>query len=38
MESIPIPATRNYVELVLRDAEIYRQLMTDSPRFAECKP
>ena len=37
LESIPIPATRTYVELVLRDAEIYRQLMMDSPRFAECE-
>ena len=36
MESIPIPATRSYVELVLRDAEIYRQLKTGSPHFAVC--
>ncbi len=36
LESIPIPATRAYVELVLRDAEIYRQLMNGSPHFAEC--
>jgi soluble lytic murein transglycosylase len=36
MESIPIPATRTYVELVLRDAEIYRQLLTGSPHFATC--
>ena len=36
LESIPIAATRTYVELVLRDAEIYRQLMTNSPRFAAC--
>jgi soluble lytic murein transglycosylase len=36
LESIPIPATRSYVELVLRDAEIYRQLLTGSPRFAVC--
>jgi soluble lytic murein transglycosylase len=36
LESIPIPATRSYVELVLRDAEIYRQLLTRSPRFAAC--
>jgi soluble lytic murein transglycosylase len=35
-ESIPIPATRTYVELVLRDAEIYRQLMGGSPHFAQC--
>jgi soluble lytic murein transglycosylase len=38
LESIPIPATRTYVELVLRDAEIYRQLLTRSPHFAKCSP
>jgi soluble lytic murein transglycosylase len=37
LESIPIPATRTYVELVLRDAEIYRQLLSNSPHFAECR-
>ncbi|MGA3325831.1 MAG: transglycosylase SLT domain-containing protein [Terriglobia bacterium] len=36
LESIPIPATRTYVELVLRDAEIYRQLLSGSPHYAEC--
>jgi soluble lytic murein transglycosylase len=36
LESIPIPATRTYVELVLRDAEIYRQLLTGTPHFAQC--
>ena len=36
LESIPIPATRIYVEQVLRDAEIYRQLLTGSPHFAKC--
>ncbi len=36
LESIPIPATRAYVELVLRDAEVYRQLMNGSPHFAVC--
>ena len=36
LESIPIPATRTYVELVLRDAEIYRQLLSGSPHFAVC--
>jgi soluble lytic murein transglycosylase len=36
LESIPIQATRSYVELVLRDAETYRQLLTGSPRFAVC--
>jgi soluble lytic murein transglycosylase len=38
LESIPIPATRTYVELVLRDAEIYRRLLSGSPHFAECPP
>jgi hypothetical protein len=36
LESIPIPATRTYVELVLRDAEVYRQLLGGSPHFAQC--
>ncbi len=36
LESIPIPATRTYVELVLRDAVIYRQLLSGSPHFAVC--
>jgi soluble lytic murein transglycosylase len=36
LESIPIPATRTYVELVLRDAEIYRQLLGGTPYFAQC--
>jgi soluble lytic murein transglycosylase len=36
LESIPIQATRIYVEAVLRDAEVYRQLMTKSPHFAVC--
>jgi soluble lytic murein transglycosylase len=36
LESIPIPATRTYVELVLRDAEVYRQLLSGSPHFATC--
>jgi soluble lytic murein transglycosylase len=36
LESIPIPATRTYVELVLRDAEVYRQLLCGSPHFAKC--
>jgi soluble lytic murein transglycosylase len=38
METIPIPATRAYVEAVLRDTAIYRQLMTGAARFAECQP
>jgi soluble lytic murein transglycosylase len=36
LESIPIPATRTYVEQVLRDAEVYRQLIGGSPHFATC--
>lgn len=36
LESIPIPATRIYVEQVLRDAEVYRQIMSGSPHFAVC--
>jgi soluble lytic murein transglycosylase len=36
LESIPIPATRTYVEAVLRDAEVYRQLLSGSPHFAKC--
>ena len=36
LESIPFSATRIYTEAVLRDAEIYRQLMSGSPRFAQC--
>jgi len=38
LESVPIPATRTYVELVLRDAAIYRVLISGSPHFAECAP
>jgi soluble lytic murein transglycosylase len=38
LESIPIPATRNYVELVLRDAEVYRKLTSSAPQFAQCPP
>jgi soluble lytic murein transglycosylase len=36
LEAIPIRATRVYVESVLRDAAIYRQLMTGSAKFAVC--
>lgn len=36
LEAIPIRATRVYVESVLRDAAIYRQLLTGSARFAMC--
>ncbi len=36
LEAIPIRATRVYVEAVLRDAAIYRQLLTGSAKFAAC--
>jgi len=37
LESIPIASTRAYVEHVLRDAAIYRQLLTGSASFADCR-
>jgi len=36
LEAIPIRATRVYVESVLRDAAIYRQLLTGAAKFAKC--
>jgi soluble lytic murein transglycosylase len=36
LEAIPIRATRVYVESVLRDAAIYRQLLTGSAKFGMC--
>lgn len=36
VETIPIPSTRGYVEWVLRDSVIYRQLMTGKVKFASC--
>lgn len=36
LETIPIPATRIYVERVVRDAYIYRKLITGSPVFKKC--
>jgi len=36
LETIPIPATRGYVEAVLRDAAIYRQLLSGTAKFARC--
>jgi soluble lytic murein transglycosylase len=36
LEAIPIHATRVYVESVLRDGAIYRQLLTGSAKFATC--
>lgn len=37
LETIPIPATRGYVEAVLRDAAIYRQLLSGTAKFAKCR-
>lgn len=37
LETIPIPATRAYVEAVLRDAAIYRQLLGGTAKFAKCR-
>ena len=36
LETIPIPATRGYVEAVLRDAAIYRRLLSGTAKFAKC--
>jgi peptidoglycan lytic transglycosylase len=36
METIPIPATRLYVERVVRDAVMYRKLMAGKPVFKKC--
>ena len=36
LETIPIPATRIYVEKVVRDAVIYRKMMTGTPGFKKC--
>ncbi|HLY61761.1 MAG TPA: transglycosylase SLT domain-containing protein [Terriglobia bacterium] len=36
LETIPIPATRIYVEKVVRDAAIYRKMMTGTPGFKKC--
>jgi soluble lytic murein transglycosylase len=36
LEAIPIQATRVYVESVLRDAAIYRQLLTGAAKFTRC--
>jgi peptidoglycan lytic transglycosylase len=38
LESIPIPATRIYVERVLRDATIYRQFLTGAAPYVDCRP
>ncbi len=36
LETIPFRETRTYVEGVLRDAAIYRQLLSGSPKFKKC--
>jgi soluble lytic murein transglycosylase len=36
-ETIPLRETRVYVQMVLRDAEIYRQLLTGKAAFAACE-
>ena len=36
-ETIPFRETRLYVQAVLRDAEVYRQLMTGNAGFASCE-
>ncbi len=36
VESIPFSVTRVYVQAVLRDAAVYRALMTTAPAFAAC--
>jgi len=36
VESIPFPETRTYVQTVLRDQVVYRQLMAGKPRFKAC--
>jgi soluble lytic murein transglycosylase len=38
VESIPFPETRAYVETILRDAAVYRRLMTEKPKFRPCGP
>lgn len=36
VESIPFRETRLYVEAVMRDAGVYRRLLSGSPRFLKC--
>jgi len=36
LETIPIPATRVYVEAVLRDRGIYRDLLAGEAKFVKC--
>lgn len=37
LETIPIPSTRAYVERVIRDAAIYRKLLSGKAAFADCR-
>lgn len=37
LETIPIPATRTYVEALLRDVGIYRALLNRTAKFARCR-
>ena len=37
VESIPFPETRGYVEVVLRDELIYRELMAGKSKFKPCR-
>jgi soluble lytic murein transglycosylase len=36
MESIPFDETRGYVQAVLRDREMYRQMLTGAARYGSC--
>lgn len=38
LETIPFTDTRAYVELILRDAEIYRKILTGTAHFSHCNP
>ncbi|MGH9407435.1 MAG: transglycosylase SLT domain-containing protein [Terriglobia bacterium] len=38
LETIPFTDTRAYVEMVLRDRDIYRALLTGQARFTRCPP
>jgi len=37
VETIPLRETRFYVQTVLRDAEVYRQLLSGSAKFMKCR-
>ena len=36
LESVPFRETRYYVEALLRDAAIYRQIMTGAAAYKRC--